>query len=65
MTRTEHEVCAILLVGDHNWRQGPLWPALCAFFLGRREVMNTYLGDRATVAWWREQPFLIRIRSTR
>ncbi len=52
---------SIVLVGDYNWRKGPVWPSLCALLLGRRQRFD-HLGLRCTVAWWREQPFLIRVR---
>jgi hypothetical protein len=65
MIRSEAQISMILLIGDHNWRHGPLWPAICAFCHGRRETIRTHLGDTATIAWWRDRPFLIRIRRSR
>ena len=53
-------VGSVVLVGDHNWRKGPLWPSLCAFVFGRRQRF-THLGLHCTVAWWRDQPYLIGI----
>ncbi len=57
-------VGAIVLVGDHNWRKGPFWPALCALLFGRRERF-VHLGLRCSVAWWRGQPFLVRVREAK
>jgi hypothetical protein len=51
---------SVVLVGDHNWRKGPLWPSLCALVFGRRQRF-THLGMRCTVAWWRDQPYLVRV----
>lgn len=53
-----------VLVGDHNWREGPLWPSVCAFLFGARERF-THLGMRCTVAWWRGKPYLIGLREAR
>lgn len=57
-------VGSVVLVGDYNWRKGPLWPSLCALVFGRRQRF-THLGLRCTVAWWREQPYLIWIAEAR
>tara|TARA_R100000935_G_scaffold16663_1_gene33050 strand:- start:640 stop:912 length:273 start_codon:yes stop_codon:yes gene_type:complete len=53
-------VGSVVLVGDYNWRKGPLWPSLCALVLGRRQRF-THLGMHCTVAWWRDRPYLIGI----
>jgi hypothetical protein len=55
---------ARVLAGDDNWRKGPVWPAFCAWLLGRRERF-THLGMRCTVAWWRDKPYLIGLREVR
>ncbi len=55
---------AVVLVGDHNWRKGPMWRALAAFLLGRRQRF-VHLGMKCTVAWYKDQPFLINLRETR
>lgn len=62
MTRDRMQINAILLVGDHNWRKGPFWPAAFAWLFGRRETIRTHLGDTARVSWWREKPYLVRLR---
>jgi hypothetical protein len=54
----------VVLVGDLNWRKGPLWPSLCALVAGRRQRFE-HPGMRCTVAWWREQPYLIWIGEAR
>lgn len=59
--RTAEAQDAILLVGDWNWRKGPLWRALCAALLGRRETFVTHLGDVACVMWWRDAPYLVAL----
>ena len=57
-------VGSVVLVGDHNWRKGPLWPSLCAFVFGHRQRF-THLGLDCTVAWWRGHPYLIWIAEAR
>jgi len=52
------------MVGDHNWRRAPLSRRVRIFLFGRRERI-THLGMRCTVAWWREQPYLIWIAEAR
>lgn len=51
----------ITLVGDYNWRKGPMWPSICAFLFGRRQ-RYVHLDMRCTVAWWKDQPYLISLR---
>ncbi|MGK8234039.1 hypothetical protein ACLGGT_14290 [Roseovarius sp. MS2] len=53
-----------VMVGDHNWRRAPLSRRVRIFLFGRRERI-THLGMRCTVAWWREQPYLIWIAEAR
>ena len=55
---------AVVLVGDHNWRKGPTWPALAAFLLGRRQRF-IHLGMKCTVAWHKGKPYLIWISKAR
>jgi len=55
---------SVVLVGDHNWRKGPMWRALAAFLLGRRQRF-VHLNMRCTVAWYKDQPYLINIRENR
>lgn len=50
-----------VLLGDDNWRCGPMLPALAALLFGRRERF-VHLGMRCTVAWWRDQPYLVGMR---
>jgi hypothetical protein len=50
-----------VLVGDHNWRQGPFLGAAAAFLFGRRERF-VHLGMRCTLSWWKGCPYLISIR---
>jgi hypothetical protein len=52
---------AQVLVGDHNWREGPTGPALAAWLFGRR-TRFTHLGMRCTIAWWRGKPYLVGLR---
>ena len=52
---------SVVLVGDYNWRRGPFRRALGAYLFGRRERF-VHLGMRCTVAWWRDQPYLISMR---
>ncbi len=54
----------VALVGDYNWRKGPFWPSVCAFLFGRRQ-RYVHLNMRCTVAWWRDQPYLIAIREAK
>lgn len=49
---------AIIFVGDWRWRKGPRLNAILAFLFGPRQVF-VHLGMRATVAWYREQPYLV------
>lgn len=51
----------VVLVGDFNWRKGPMRRALVALLFGRRERF-VHLGMRCTVAWWRDQPYLVGMR---
>ena len=51
----------VVLVGDYNWRKGPFWPAVCATLFGKRQRFE-HLGNRCTVAWWKDQPYLIGLR---
>ena len=55
---------AKVMVGDENWRKGPVWPAFCAFLFGQRERFE-HLGMRCTIAWWRDKPYLVSIREAR
>lgn len=64
MPMSDASTGAVVLVGDYNWRKGPLWPSLCALVMGRRQRF-THLGKRCTVAWWREQPYLVGFREAR
>jgi hypothetical protein len=41
-----------------------MWRALAAFLLGRRQRF-VHLGMKCTVAWYKDQPFLINLRETR
>ena len=52
---------AVVLVGDHNWRRGPFWPAALAFLFDRRQRFE-HLGMRCLVAWHKDKPYLISIR---
>lgn len=63
---TAHDmVCGSkVLVGDHNWRKGPFWPAMLAYLFGKRERF-THLGMRCTVAWHNGKPYLIDLREVR
>ena len=50
---------AMVLVGDDNWRKTGRWrDCLMAVLFGRR-TRFVHLGMRCTVAWWRDQPYLI------
>jgi hypothetical protein len=64
MPRSDLSIGTVVLVGDYNWRKGLLWPSLCALVMGRRQRF-THLGMGCTVAWWRGQPYLIRMREAR
>ncbi|MFB9148743.1 hypothetical protein [Roseovarius ramblicola] len=55
---------AKVLVGDENWRKGPVWLAFWAFLFGRRERFE-HLDMRCTIAWWRDKPYLVSIREAR
>jgi len=55
---------ALVLCGDDNWRKGPFWPAAMAFLFGRRDCFE-HLGLRCTIAWYKDRPYLIRIREAR
>lgn len=48
---------AKVMVGDHNWRKGPFWPAIFAWAFGKRERFE-HLGMRCTVSWWKGKPYL-------
>jgi len=61
MSDKDMAIGAKVLVGDYNWRDGPIWPAVCAFLFGRRERF-VHLGLRCTVAWWKGEPYLIWVR---
>lgn len=52
---------SVVLIGDLNWRKGPVRHAIAAFLFGRRDRFD-HLGMRCTVAWWRNQPYLVRFR---
>lgn len=54
-------VGTVVLVGDYNWRKGPRLTAMCAFLLGSRQRFE-HLDMVCTVAWYREKPYLIRMR---
>lgn len=51
----------VVLVGDDNWRRGPVWRAALAFLFGRRQRF-THLGMRCTVAWLNDRPYLVSMR---
>ncbi len=51
----------VVLVGDYNWRKGPMWPSIVAMCIGRRQRF-VHLGMRCTIAWYKEQPYLIALR---
>jgi len=59
--RSDEQVALMLLVADWHWRRGPRWRAILVWLLGRRESVVTYRGDRAVVAWWRGDPFLVSL----
>lgn len=61
MTAADMAYGAKVLVGDYNWRDGPKLPSLAAFLFGRRERFE-HLGMRCTIAWWKGEPYLIRMR---
>lgn len=61
MSASDAAIGSVVLVGDYNWRQGPMRAALAAWLFGRRERF-VHLGLRCTVAWWRGQPYLISLR---
>jgi hypothetical protein len=60
----DEKLGSIVLCGDHNWRSGPFWPKVQAFLFGRR-VRFTHLEMHCTIAWWRKEPYLIRVREAR
>jgi hypothetical protein len=51
----------VIFAGDYNWRKGPKIMALRALLFGRTERFES-LGMRATVKWFKGQPYLIRFR---
>jgi hypothetical protein len=53
-----------VLVGDRNWREGPVLVSICAFLFGTRERF-IHLGMLCTVAWWRGKPYLIGLSEAR
>lgn len=53
-----------VLVGDHNWRKGPVRAAVAAWLFGRRERFE-HLGMHCTVAWWKGKPYLVGLREAR
>ncbi|PCH70269.1 MAG: hypothetical protein COC12_08420 [Rhodobacteraceae bacterium] len=53
-----------VMAGDDNWRKGPLWRSAMAFLFGRRHRFE-HLGMRCTIAWWKDEPFLISMREVR
>lgn len=55
---------SVVLLGDHNWREGAFWSSICALVAGRRHTFE-HLGLRCTIAWWRDQPYLIRVGEAR
>ncbi|TRD18383.1 hypothetical protein [Palleronia caenipelagi] len=55
---------ALVLVADHHWRRGPVWKAALAYLFGRRE-RRVSIDWELTFAWWRGQPYLIRMREPR
>lgn len=63
-TVEDMSIATVVLVGDYNWRKGPLWPSICALLAGRRQRFE-HLDTRCTVAWWREKPYLISMREVR
>lgn len=52
---------SVVLVGDFNWRKGSIWASAMAFMFGRRQRFE-HLGMHCTVAWWKDQPYLIGLR---
>ncbi len=52
---------SLVLVGDFNWRKGPFWPAMLALAFGRRRRF-VHLGMHCTIAFWKDQPYLIGLR---
>lgn len=53
-----------VLIGDLNWRKGPVLAVTAAFFFGRRERFE-HLGMHVTLAWWKGSPYLIGLREVR
>jgi len=51
---------AIVLGGDHNWKQAGRLKRLWVRLVGKRVVID-HLGLRSHVAWFRGQPFLIDV----
>lgn len=63
--RDPFQVSALMVVADWHWRRGPPWKAALAWLFGRREQLTTHLGDRATLSWWRNTPYLVSVRRMR
>ena len=64
MSASDAAIGSIVLVGDYNWRRGPTRAAMAAWLFGRRDRF-VHLGMRCTVAWWRDQPYLIGMKEAR
>lgn len=60
--RDPFQISALMVVADWHWRQGPLWKTALAWLFGRRERLTTHLGDRVTLSWWRDNPYLVSVR---
>ena len=58
MSRGDMNFGAVVLVGDFNWRKRSMRKSVAAWLFGRRDRF-THLGKACTVAWWRDEPYLI------
>jgi len=60
MDLADASIGAIVLAGDHNWKQAGRLNRLWVWLVGHHVVID-HLGMRSHIAWFRGHPFLIDV----